>query len=327
MDHNRDTVIVMGARGWVGRQVCDWLHRNGQRVVGFGRNAAAGPWTHFVVGDLSARRGLPVELHRELGRAIAVVHCAGRAHQPRENTDDRSVFHEVNVAGTMRVIDACRAAGVSRLVYTSTIAGYDWSQICGKAAGEDAPQRPATIYAQSKLDGEGLVSGSGLDWRVARLATVFGSGDPANFATLARALKRGRFVLPGEGDARKSVLPVRFAAEVLGHLALTEIMPERCFNVALPEAPSLAEICHTFCLECNFRPPRALPQGILRMGARFGDAIAKAGIGFPLTTTSLGKLVGSTVVDARRLYRALAHLQPPSLSEAVRESAEFYRGL
>jgi nucleoside-diphosphate-sugar epimerase len=48
-----------------------------------------------------------------------VFHCATVA-PAAANTANRRLMHDVNVAGTQHVLDACAAAGVRRLVYTSS---------------------------------------------------------------------------------------------------------------------------------------------------------------------------------------------------------------
>jgi UDP-glucose 4-epimerase len=166
-----------------------------------------------------------------------------------------------------------------------------------------------------------------LDWRIARLGTVFGVGDKANFSRLAQGLRNRRFVLPGDGAARKSVLTVAKAAEVLGRLAIDESSQRMVFNVAAPEAPSLAEICRAFSRVCGFRYPPRIPMPVMKTLARIGDAVAGVNPGFPLTSSVLAKLTTSTVLDVSRMRECFPDVAWESFEESLRRSAEYYAGL
>jgi len=279
------------------------------------------------VGTLDCLCDPPQELCRLLARAVAVVHCAGRVHRAVETPAEIASFERTNVAGTRDLLTACRKAGVRRIVYVSTIAGYDWTAAPAGGVSEDGRLSVPTAYARTKLEGERLIRESALDWRTARLATVFGTDDRANFAKLAGAMKRGQMVVPGSGMARKSVIPVEVAAEVLMRLALIAEPRHRLMNVALPEAPALREVCDAFSAACGFLRARSVPLGLLRAAALAGDVAARLRPGFPLTTANLRKLTTSTVVDAKRLYETLPEKRWPTFAEALVPAAEYYRGL
>lgn len=322
----RDLILVTGAAGWIGRQVCSKLQTRGCRVAAYDLVAGEGPWAEAYVGGLDDLAQPSVELQRLLGTVATVVHCAGRAHRPVETAAEVALFERTNVVGTRDLLSACLASGVKRIVYVSTIAAYDWATAAGAGVSEDAEQKPATAYARTKLEGERLVRESGLDWRAVRLATVFGAGDRANFSKLASALRCGRFVVPGQGTARKSVIPVELAAEVLVRLALLDEPKHRLLNVALPAAPTLREICDAFSVECGFPRAKSATMGLLRCAGFAGDLVARVRPNFPLTTTNLRKLTTSTVVDASRLYETLPEMSWPTFAEALAPAAEYYRG-
>jgi UDP-glucose 4-epimerase len=168
---------------------------------------------------------------------------------------------------------------------------------------------------------------SGLDWRVARLGTVYGVGDRANFSKLAAALARGRFVLPGAGAARKSVLPLELAADLLAELARREEAGQRVLNLALPEAPSLGEICAAYVRVCGFPEPRRVPLGLLKAGALAGNAVAKLRPNFPLTTNNLRKLSTSTTVGTARMQALFPGRNWGGFESWLVGAAEYYRGV
>jgi nucleoside-diphosphate-sugar epimerase len=327
MATERKFVLVTGASGWIGRRVCQKLQDRGISVVAFNRVATEGPWIKSFVGGLNCLCKPPEALQELLEMTVAVIHCAGRAHRPIETPSEIAAFTQTNVRGTHYLLEACRAIGVPRLVYVSTIAGYDWTDAPIGGMDEDSRLLPVTAYARTKLEGEQLVRQSDMDWRVLRLSTVFGVGDRANFAKLARALRSNKFIIPGAGSARKSVIPVDLAAEALVQLALTDVVPHRLMNAALPDQPSLREICDVFSAECGFHHAYAMPIELLRFGALFGDSIARWRTGFPLTTVNLEKLTSSTIVNTTRLYQTLPSLPRSTFAESLRAAAKFYRNV
>jgi len=327
MGTERNVFLVTGAAGWIGRQVCVHLQHAGHVVAAFDRVAALGPWSMSFVGELDCMQSPPSELAMLLRRTCTVVHCAGRAHRPIETKQEVTAFEATNVGGTRYLIDACRRAGVTRIVYISTIAAYDWDQVSFDGALEDGQLYPATAYAATKLQGENLVCESGLDFRVARLATVFGRGDRANFSKLARGLKRKRFVIPGVGNARKSVIPVDLAAAVLARLAMESEPRHRLMNVSLSDVPTLRMLCDSFSQVCGFERAPSVHLGLLQSAAFIGGRVGRLWPAFPLTPATLKKLITSTVVDNRRLLETFPDLLMPSFVEALKLSYEYYRDL
>ncbi len=317
-------MVVTGAAGWIGRAVCRELRTRGARVIAADRVEAQGDWDVFVRLDIGSPGALAGDIAAAPFKgACAVIHCAGYAHRPIETPEEVERFFAINRDGTGRVIELARRAAVRRIVYLSSMAFYDWSR--GTGFDEDGPVARPTAYAASKLDGENLCRESGLDWRVARLGTVFGAGDRANFAKLAGALARRRFVIPGPGAARKSVLPIDLAAELLVELALRDDAACCVVNLALPTAPTLAEICNAYVKACRFpRPPR-MPLPLLRAAACVGDVAAKVRPNFPLTTSNLRKLTTSTTVDTARMQAMFAGREWGDFETWLNRAAEFYR--
>lgn len=324
MRMDRNSIVVTGASGWVGREVCRFLLEEGERVVALLRRPEEGPWSASCLASLEDFETPSVELAATLSEAVAVIHCAAHVHRPLETAVERSSFHAVNAQGTHTVVRACREFGVERIVYVSSISGYDWGAVPATGAEEDGALSPGSVYAATKLQGEQAVQDSELDWRIVRLATVFGTGDKANFAKLAAAMAKGRFIVPGKGTARKSVIPVRLAARIIGRLAMLESVPHRLMNVGLPIAPTLAEICEAFSVVCGFRPARRVPVSVLRIGGRVGDVAASILGRFPLTTGTLRRLTTSTHVDTMRLREVFPGEVFPTFGEALSEAREYY---
>jgi nucleoside-diphosphate-sugar epimerase len=277
-----------------------------------------------LVGDLADK----VSMHslqaqyKEIDRPAEVfIHCAGLAHKPVETTEVQDQMWAVNDTGTANVLSFCERVGIKRFVYVSTIAGYDWDHV---PANEDHSSQARTEYAKSKLAGERRVLNANLDGRVVRLATVFGTGDKANFLKLSGALKRKRFVIPGDGSARKSVIPVDLAARLITEFARLNNPKHKMINLALPDAPTLKEICDSFSSVCEFPRAPSVSLPILRLLARCGDLASRIRP-LPLNTSVIDKLTTSTWVDTQRMQEILAPIPEVSFASGLRRHSDYYR--
>ena len=120
-----------------------------------------------------------------------------------EDWGDPADFERLNVRGTQNVIDACRAAGVRRLVHVGTEAALMAGQPLVNV-DEDAPLRPDSpaLYSSSKAKAEQLVraaNGDGLETVVVRPRFVWGRGDTTLLPQLIEMVRSGRFRWIGGG--------------------------------------------------------------------------------------------------------------------------------
>jgi len=314
-------IVVTGAFGWIGKAVSSWLLGQGFDVCGLDKlPSGVSSGSRYMAADIRFPLVENADLINLVKGSACLIHCAGHARSDAE----ARLFFDINSAGTQNIVQLCQAAGIPKIVYVSTISIYDWRRLNGPAS-EDSPVQLDTAYAKSKYEGELFVKGSELDWRIARLSTVYGWGDFANFLRLAAGLKQGRFILPGKGSARKSVLPISLAGKLLGSIAANDACSRSIINLALPEAPTLSQIVDTFCECCGFRQPMSLPVPLLRILGICGDLISKFKSDFPLTTATVSKLTYETVVSILRMEETLGKSGYGTFADNLRESAEYYR--
>ena len=156
-------ILVTGGSGYVGLNVVEALARAGREVVSFDMTlppavaavelSALPGKVHAVDGDLMdagaldrAFRAAPIE---------AVIHTAAVTSGPaREAAEPARVF-QVNVLGTIGLLEAARRASVRRVVITSSGAAYGESLYRPGLMDEDAtPVLPTTLYATTKYAAE-----------------------------------------------------------------------------------------------------------------------------------------------------------------------------
>jgi UDP-glucose 4-epimerase len=122
-----------------------------------------------IEGDLSALS--PDELTSLCEGADAVFHLAAEKHNSSKTTPQRTI--EVNVLGTQRLFDAAAAAGVRKVVFTSSLYAYGGRGPERMSEG-DLPA-PTTVYGTTKVAGEHLL-------RVAAQATGSAGQSPLSAA-------------------------------------------------------------------------------------------------------------------------------------------------
>jgi len=323
-------VVLSGASGWLGSHVLAELTRRQILVISVGRTPPAGAaGCHIPLNLDAAEPGMDDALAAALRGANrwAFVHCAGLAHVQRESREMQRQLWRVNVEGTRLVVDLCRRLGIGRVVYVSSTSVYGADRRSGAAPrNEEDATTPDSAYGKSKLAAEQIVVDSGLDWRVARPATLFGVGDTANFRRLARAIRQRRFVIPGNGEARKSCLPIDVAADCIATLATHDDPAWRLVNLALPQPPTLQEICQAMADACQVPAPRSVPKWLVAGAGQVGDLAAMVGIPSPLTSATYEKMCSSTWVDCRRATQMFPSVAQTTFESAMRECAAYYGG-
>ncbi|MEP7299020.1 MAG: NAD(P)-dependent oxidoreductase [Burkholderiales bacterium] len=145
-------ILVTGSSGRIGSAICERLRRE-HEVTGLDRSASA---TTAIVGDI----GDATVLERALRGIDAVVHSAA-LHAPHVGAVDDREFERVNVHATRLLADLATAAGVRRLVFTSTTALYGAASAANESAvwvDEALAPHPQTIYHRTKLAAEAVLA-------------------------------------------------------------------------------------------------------------------------------------------------------------------------
>lgn len=146
---DRPAVLVTGGAGYIGAHGCKALQAAGFQPVVYDnfstghRSFVSGP---LVEGHLHDRETLASAFRRY--PIVAVMHFAA-ASLVGESMVDPHKYYANNVGGTLALLDAMRAAGCNRLVFSSTGAVYGNAD--SKALPETYPCQPINPYGRSKL--------------------------------------------------------------------------------------------------------------------------------------------------------------------------------
>jgi UDP-glucose 4-epimerase len=152
-------VLVTGGAGYIGSVSVEALIEAGHEPVvldnaSTGHSDAVPASVPFLRQDYTDERATAAAL--EAHRVEAILHCAARS-LVGESVLHPSRYFRQNVAGGIGLLEAARAAGVQRFVFSSTAAVYGTPDVA--PIPEDAPLRPINPYGETKRIVE-----SALDW-------------------------------------------------------------------------------------------------------------------------------------------------------------------
>ena len=149
-------ILLTGGAGYIGGACLRWLLKNGHDPIAFDNllegNVQAVPEGRLVVGDINDTDLLTRTLQEH--RVEAVMHFAALASVPLSISQPES-YWRTNVVGTKSVLDAMRAAGLSKVVFSSTAATYSFD--AEMPIRETTPQIPQTPYGTTKLASEWMI--------------------------------------------------------------------------------------------------------------------------------------------------------------------------
>lgn len=220
-------VLVTGASGFVGRAACAELNSRGHAVSALVRRPGSEPQgTTAVAGDLTDPEALRAAIAG--AEPECVVHLAAEIATQR----DPERIEEVNVAGTRRLLDACKEAGSPRFLFASTVVTGDAG---GRLLEEDSELPVETVYGRSKQEGERLVRESGLDSVIIRPSHVYGPGGWYAADIVARIKTPGRFAVVGSGQNLWDVVHVDDLARAIAD-AVEKAAPGSVFHVEIGRA-------------------------------------------------------------------------------------------
>jgi nucleoside-diphosphate-sugar epimerase len=189
-------ILVTGASGYIGKNLCRNLIEQGFKVIGSVRTGEAVknlPQTvePFITGNID----VSTDWSSALKNVESVVHLAAIVHKKEYNSATTAdLYRKINVEATANLARQALMKGISSFVFLSSAAvyGVDSTQ---EPLSLDCPVNPKTLYGRSKWEAEQelvhIFKSGQTSLTVFRPTMVYGLHAPGNFARLTRIAKSG----------------------------------------------------------------------------------------------------------------------------------------
>ena len=282
--------VVIGASGFIGTRLVSELHRTGVPVIAMDikppRQTLPGVDYHVV--DVRS------PINAALGQGADVIYNLAAVHTTPGHPDHE--YYDTNIAGALNTAAFAEAAGIERIVFTSSISVYGPNE---DLLDERSIPQPVSAYGKSKRFAEEIHE----QWRakaperrliIARPAVVFGPGEGGNYTRLAKALKGGYFFYPGRRDTIKSGGYVDELVRTFA-FALRRNEPRILYNFAYPDHSTTEDIVRAFKDVAGFgASPPTVPLEPLLTAASVFEFASRAGVKTSIHRDRVMKLVKST---------------------------------
>ncbi|MHA8054502.1 NAD-dependent epimerase/dehydratase family protein [Aquirufa nivalisilvae] len=251
-------VLVTGANGYLGSQICTLLLKKRFNVVGVCRKipnqqALEGPLKglEVLLGDLTDKT-----IISEIENLVvdSVVHTVSFDHKQSESFETDKVC-QLNVQLNWQLMEMFSTKNISHFIYLSTI------QVLGDISNlnvdEESQGIPLNKYGLTHLIGENMVQyykkKTGLNYLSLRLSNGYGSPilNNSNWSWLVindlcrMAVFEKKIVLQSNGEIYKDFIHLTDIAKSVSHLLLTEENLDPLYNMASGHSISLLSVAHT----------------------------------------------------------------------------------
>jgi dihydroflavonol-4-reductase len=276
----RNLALVTGANGHLGNNLVRLLIKKGIPVRASVRNIAnkepfVGLDCEVVQSDITDKQSLIRAL-----QGVGTFYAVGAAFKLWAK-DSKKEIYDVNIQGTQNMIEAAAAADVKRIVYVSSIAALNYTQLPTKESYGHNPDR-RDMYYNSKNDGEKLAFELAKKYKIELVAVLpsamIGS---ESFGTLNVSYNVIDLILkkqiPVDTGITLNWVDVKDVAEGC-YLAATKGRNGERYILANEKCTSITDttkIAQKLLPELNINVPKAVPKPILYLIAWFMEFSAK----------------------------------------------------
>jgi len=279
-------IAITGGSGFIATRLIQELEKDNHEIV-----------------IIDKAHNVPVNILDQEKLNVACAGCDAIIHLAAAHRDDifpRSIYYEENGRGTENITKCAEIKGIKRIVFTSTVAVYALN------AGEPDEQSavsPFNDYGKSKLEAEEHIRA----WQeksaeniatIIRPVVVFGENNRGNVYNLISQIARGKFLMIGRGENKKSMAYVGNVAMFIKQCLAEE--KSDLYNYADKPDLKTNELIDIIYKKLNRNKPSLIIPYWFGLLAGFGfDVLAKiTGKTFPVSMIRIKKFCADTSVQS-----------------------------
>jgi len=271
----------------------------------------------LVVGEIAGE----TNWRKYLAQGDTIVHLAARVHIMHESAlNPIAEFRRVNTAGTINLARQAAAAGAKRLVFMSTIGVNGNDSGSNFYTESDVPQ-PHNDYSVSKYEAEmelrKVAAETGLEVVILRAPLVYGPGNPGNFLSLLRFLRKAIPLPLASVHNVKSFLYVGNLVDAIKICAVHPAAAGNTYLVSDTEYISTPDLLRKL----------AQAMGVTARLFPFPPALLKFLAGIAGKSAAVERLTASLAVDSSKIRKELGWCPPFTLNDGIQATADWYKSL
>lgn len=251
-------ILVTGGAGFIGSHLSEKLIAGGNEVAVLDSFVGSKP-ENAPEGAEIIRHDITKQLEPRLLQGCGAVFHLAADPSVRTSAENARENFQANALGTFNVLEAARAAGVKKFVFTSTSAVYGKAEIM--PTPETHPAIPVSNYGAGKLAGEAYCASFaytyGMKSTVLRLANIFGERSTHGVMfDFYQKLRKGpeRMEILGNGKQSKSYLHVSDCVSAILLASEKQGKIFDIFNVGSGEQRTVDEIAQLVAKEMGLSP-------------------------------------------------------------------------
>ena len=191
-------ITVIGGSGFVGTNLCKALSLRQLNFEIIDLKMSSQFPDKCKIADVRDIKSLQNTITGEIVIHLAAVH--------RDDIQDKSEYEKTNVLGTSNLIEVCEEKGITKIIFTSSVAVYGFA---APGTGENGVITPFNEYGLTKFAAEEKLrawhSQTNGSLIIVRPTVIFGEGNRGNVFNLLNQIASGNFIMVGKGENKKSM--------------------------------------------------------------------------------------------------------------------------
>jgi nucleoside-diphosphate-sugar epimerase len=306
-------ILITGGSGFVGTRLLEILGDDYGVLNLDKRNSDFYP-TKTIIGNI-----LDSEILDEALKSVEVIIHLAAEH--RDDVAPTSLYYDVNVEGTKKILNAMDKNNVRSIIFTSSVAVYGLNK---DNPNETHKKDPFNHYGKSKSKAEEIL----IEWYdkdptnrslvIIRPTVIFGERNRGNVYNLLKQISSGRFLMIGKGTNKKSMSYVGNIASFIKYQIDHMLPSSSIFNYVDKPDFNMNELVNQVELTMQKTIPSVrIPYWIGLLGGHGIDILSKlTGKKYAVSSVRVKKFCATTQFDATKAHTS-GFKAPFKLSEGL----------